>query len=89
MKSTLDPDFVDLFNRLPADVRRQARVSYRHFKSDPFYPALHFKKVHAQLPLWSVRIGSHYRAVGVLEDDEIVWQWIGSHAEYDRFLSQF
>jgi len=29
-----------------------------------------------------------YRAVGLLEDDEITWFWIGSHAEYDRLLDK-
>jgi hypothetical protein len=27
-----------------------------------------------------------YRAAGLLEDDEVTWFWIGSHAEYDRLL---
>jgi hypothetical protein len=29
-----------------------------------------------------------YRVVGLLEDDEITWFWIGSHAEYDRLLDK-
>ena len=27
-----------------------------------------------------------YRAVGLLENDNIAWFWIGSHADYDRLL---
>jgi hypothetical protein len=27
-----------------------------------------------------------YRALGLLEGDEIIWLWIGTHAEYDRLL---
>jgi hypothetical protein len=30
----------------------------------------------------------HYRAIGVLSDDEIVWFWIGTHAEYDRVIAR-
>jgi hypothetical protein len=29
-----------------------------------------------------------YRALGVKEGDEIIWFWIGSHADYDRLLSR-
>jgi hypothetical protein len=29
-----------------------------------------------------------YRALGVREGDEIIWFWIGSHADYDRLLSR-
>jgi len=28
-----------------------------------------------------------YRALGLLDDDEIVWFWIGTHAGYDRILN--
>jgi len=28
------------------------------------------------------------RAVGVLDGDEIIWYWIGSHGDYDKLLSQ-
>jgi hypothetical protein len=38
--------------------------------------------------VYSVRVGIGYRAVGVLEDDVIVWFWIGSHAEYNGLLSR-
>jgi len=27
-----------------------------------------------------------YRAVGLLESDEVTWFWIGGHADYDRLL---
>jgi hypothetical protein len=36
--------------------------------------------------MWSVRIGLSYRALGYIENKEIVWYWIGSHSEYDRIL---
>lgn len=35
---------------------------------------------------WSVRIELHYRAIGMFEDEEFVWDWIGSHAGYDRVV---
>ena len=30
-----------------------------------------------------------YRAVGVREGNEMIWFWIGTHADYDRLLSQW
>jgi hypothetical protein len=48
--------------------------------------SLHFKKVAA---FQSVRVGLHYRALAVDADDgDIVWFWIGSHAEYDALLGR-
>ena len=32
-----------------------------------------------------VRIGNHYRAVGLREGDVVAWFWIGTHEEYNRF----
>jgi len=29
-----------------------------------------------------------YRAVGQKDDSGMLWFWIGSHAEYDKLLSQ-
>ena len=52
-------------------------------KADPHHPSLHLKKVDQ---LWSVRVGAHYRALGMDGPDAIVWFWIGSHAEYDKLV---
>jgi hypothetical protein len=38
--------------------------------------------------IFSARIGLHYRALAVRSGEEVVWFWIGTHAEYDRLLSQ-
>ncbi len=54
---------------------------------DPWHPGLRFKQVHASLPIYSARVGLHYRALAERQnDDTIVWFWIGSHAEYDSLL---
>jgi hypothetical protein len=31
-----------------------------------------------------VRIGDHYRALGIDVKEGVYWIWIGTHAEYDR-----
>jgi len=76
------------FRRLPARVQERARVAYRLFQQEPSHPSLRFKLVHTSRPIYSVRIGLAYRALGVRDGDEIVWFWIGSHADYDRFLRE-
>ncbi len=70
-------------------VQRQARVAYRLWLRDPYYPSLHFKRVHPSDPIFSVRVGRSWRALGLLrEHDQMVWFWIGSRGDYDRLLSQ-
>jgi hypothetical protein len=39
-------------------------------------------------PVYSVRVGLGYRAVGTLDGDVMIWFWIGSHADYDGLLSK-
>ena len=86
MKSKRSPSFRALFKKLPNEVKQQAVIAYHHFQNDPNYPALHFKKLNSRVPLWSVRIGAQYRAIGSIRGDIMLWIWIGSHAEYDGFL---
>jgi hypothetical protein len=87
VKSWRTAAFRRAFATLPKEVQRQARQAYFTFSNDPGHPALRFKKVHANKSIYSVRIGLGYRALGNKAGDEIVWFWIGSHAEYDRLIS--
>ncbi len=88
MKSKRSRRFRELLRNLPPDVKLQAYAAYRLFKLDPYHPGLHFKQVSATQPLYSVRIGKGYRALGLREEDDlIVWLWIGSHAEYDKIIA--
>jgi hypothetical protein len=88
VKSRTTVQFRKLFADLPETVQEQTRKAYRQFKEDPSYPSLRFKKVHPKLPIYSARINKDYRAVGQLEDDTVIWFWVGSHAEYDLLLDQ-
>jgi hypothetical protein len=38
--------------------------------------------------LYSARVTLGYRALGLMEDEEVTWFWIGTHAEYDRLLDR-
>ena len=50
------------------------------------HPSLDFKRVGKNVSVYSVRVGIGWRALGLKENDVVVWFWIGSHAEYDRLL---
>ncbi|MFY7787347.1 MAG: hypothetical protein ACOVQA_05680 [Thermoflexibacteraceae bacterium] len=51
-----------------------------------YNPSVQFKKIRGSI--YSARITDSYRAVGVLDNGEIVWFFIGTHTEYDKLLSQ-
>ncbi|MBI4310798.1 MAG: hypothetical protein HY681_03360, partial [Chloroflexi bacterium] len=78
--------FRKAFSELPAPVQRQVREAYRLFQDNPHHPGLWFKQVHPSRPIYSVRIGLHYRALGVRDGDVMVWFWVGSHEQYDRLV---
>jgi len=80
--------FWEPFRGLPEQVRRRARRAYRTFQANPFHPSLQFKQVHPRRPIFAVRVGLGYRALDVRDGEDIVWFWVGTHGEYDRFLSQ-
>ena len=86
MNSRVTEDFLACFATLPQAVQKQARKNYRIWKNNPSHPGLQFKRVSDQEPLYSVRIGLGWRALGLLEHDTITWFWIGSHAEYDKLI---
>ncbi len=70
---------------MPAAVRELADRNFAQLKADANHPSLHFKKVGT---FWSARVGLHYRAVATEVGADRAWFWIGSHAEYDKLLSQ-
>ena len=83
MKSRVTEDFLALFAKLPIEVQARARKNYQLWQQDPSHPSLHFKRVHSREPVYSIRVGRRWRALGLLEEDTIYWFWIGSHSEYD------
>ncbi|MEX0717976.1 MAG: hypothetical protein WD066_15385 [Planctomycetaceae bacterium] len=88
MKSVTTRTFRERLARLPAEVVQQASRAYGIWKSDPWHPSLQFKRVSATQPIYSVRVGLGYRALGQWEEDTITWFWIGTHAEYDTLLGR-
>ncbi len=86
MKSTTTSQFWKLYEALPEDIRRRADKVYRLWQLNLRAHGLDFKRVGRRQPVYSVRIGRGYRALGLLEGDTIIWFWIGHHKEYERLL---
>jgi hypothetical protein len=63
------PHFWRLYRQLPADVRALADKNFELLKADLTHPSLHFKKIDR---LWSVRVGAHYRALGLNKAEGVV-----------------
>jgi hypothetical protein len=72
-----------LYEKLPAEIRDLADKKYELLQANPRHPSLQLKRIGE---LWSVRVGQRYRALGIDATDGIQWIWIGSHAEYDKFI---
>ena len=85
MKHRATPRFWNCYRALPAEIQQLADRNYETLCHDPRHPSLHFKKIGQ---FWSSRVGLHYRALAVEAGDELLWLWIGTHAEYDRLLQQ-
>lgn len=85
MKHTASERFWQCFDKLPSDIQTLARRNYRLLKADPSHPSLQFKALRGGR-MYSVRIGLHYRALGVPVDQGVHWFWIGSHAAYDKLV---
>jgi hypothetical protein len=87
MISHATAEFWACFARLPEAIQTRAKAAYALWSADPRHPGLHFKPLpSAGEGVWSVRIGIHWRALGVRDGEEMIWFWIGSHADYDHLI---
>ncbi|MFN3656243.1 MAG: type II toxin-antitoxin system RelE family toxin [Pseudolabrys sp.] len=84
MRHFASPAFWQAYAKLPENVRALADKNYALLKENPQHPSLKFKKVGRY---WSVRVGLHYRALAAENGGDLVWFWIGSHAQYDALIS--
>lgn len=66
--------FWNTFEKLPPDIQQTARKAYKLWQQS--------------LPIYFVRIGLGWRVFRIREGDCIIWFWIGSHADYDKLISQ-
>ena len=83
MKHLASTKFWKAYRQAPSEVQRSADKSFALLKQNPRHPSLHFKRIGK---LWSARVNEDYRVLAFEQQDDLVWFWIGPHAEYDRLL---
>jgi hypothetical protein len=88
VKSSVTKEFRERLYRLPMDIREQAFQTYRLWRENPHHNSLQFKRISQRQPIYSVRIGIGYRALGLWEGNCVYWFWIGAHAEYDHLIKR-
>jgi hypothetical protein len=67
------PCFWRRYSQLPKDVQELADKNHQLLRVDPRHRSLQLKRVGAAKQLWSVRVGAHYRALGLDKPEGIVW----------------
>ncbi len=72
-----------MYEALSGNIRRLADKNFKLLQADSRHPSLRLKRAGE---FWSVRVGDHYRALGVDTEGGILWIWIGTHADYDKLL---
>ncbi|MBI1370475.1 MAG: hypothetical protein GC162_17705 [Planctomycetes bacterium] len=86
MNAKTTPAFRRLLEQLPQTIQDTSLKQFRLWRSDPFHPSLHFKKIAGNV--WSVRVTRDDRALAEVQGDTAIWFWIGSHKDYDTMLRQ-
>jgi hypothetical protein len=76
-------EFWRAYRSLPDATRELADRAFALLKSNPRHPSLKFKTIGRYR---SVRVGIHHRALAVEDGEDLVWFWIGSHADYDAMI---
>ncbi|MGZ9166459.1 MAG: ParE family toxin-like protein [Anaerolineales bacterium] len=86
MKAQTTKSFWKHYWALPPEIRGRAQQAYKLWRDNPAHPSLFFKRVKESQPLYSVRIGLGYRALGLLKEDTVSWFWIGTHDKYNQLI---
>jgi len=86
MKAKADPEFWRRHNELPTQVQELARKNYALWLANPFHPSLQSNKSAEAM------VGSRWpplpRHRSFLAPDIFVWDWIGTHEEYNKTLTR-
>jgi len=85
LQNSFSKKFRDFYQKLPPYVQKQADRAFERFFLDTRYPSLEFQCVDQTEQEYAIRINRKgYRALGYMEYDTIIWEWIGPHDEYLR-----
>ena len=86
MKSVTTERFRLLFAEASSEQQMRILNAFRIWKDNPAHPSIRFKKVHTKLPIYSAHVDLDWRAIGILENDTVIWFWVGPHSKYEALL---
>jgi hypothetical protein len=86
VKSVATRRFRDLLQSFPPNIQNLARKNYELWRRNPAHPSLHFRRLKGSKDRYTIRIGDHYRALGLLNSDTVIWVWIGTHEDYNQLV---
>lgn len=92
MRSVRTAEYHQMLRALPEIIQERAAQAWRIFRDNPHDPRLGRHDLHDsgrgrhRNGSFAVWLNRQYRAICVVDEGEYVWYWVGSHADYDRFL---
>ena len=88
MRSKRTKTFKNLFDKLPDQIRENARKQYGFFCENQSHPSLRTKLIgstrNKKFKVYEVTIGMGYRATYFRDEDVYVWFWVGTHDSFDK-----
>jgi hypothetical protein len=71
MRSVTTERFRKYYDKLPEQIKESAQKAYELWKLNSKHRSLQFKQIHKTQPVYSVRIGLAWRALGVKHKNRI------------------
>jgi len=84
--SKISDKYIKLFNSLSPKIQDLAVKTYLTWSSKPDTAGLNFERLRANPNWYSIRVGSHYKAIFYNADKMWIWHWIGTHEEYNKLI---
>jgi hypothetical protein len=84
LKYIATSEYWECFDKLPVTIQQLARKNYDLLKEHPGHTSLYLKKIKEYR---SVRVRLNYRALGIESGSDVVWFWIGNHANYEKIIN--
>lgn len=80
--------FWKCFKGLPENIQALAKEKFNIWKNNPEYPSLRFQPIESTkdnpFPKYEISITLRYRAVCFKDGDTYVWEWIGTHEDFNK-----
>lgn len=71
---------------LPPEVQSKAKEAYERWRND--MSSVDFSELKGMKGVYRVEIGLRYRALGHVEGNNFIWDWIGSHELYNSIINR-